>query len=315
MALLDVSGLRVEFPSQSGPLAAVEGLDLSVEAGETVALVGESGSGKSVASMAMLGLLPPGARVTGQVMFDGVDLLALSPRELRRRRGSGIAIVFQEPMTSLNPVLTIGRQVIEVLPAAERSTRAAARARAIELLASVGITAPERRLDEYQHQLSGGMRQRVMIAIALAGRPSLIIADEPTTALDVTVQAQIVALLRTLQGRTGTAILLISHDLALVRQMAARVAVMYAGRKVEEAAVGDLFARPRHPYSAGLIAAIPRLGGGRDARLAEIPGAAPPLAERGPGCAFEPRCPHAVDICRTPPPTRGVACHLRQVPA
>jgi peptide/nickel transport system ATP-binding protein len=315
MALLDISGLRVEFPSPHGPLAAVDGLDLTVAAGETLALVGESGSGKSVASMAVLGLLPPGARVTGRAAFDGTDLLALSPRELRRRRGSGIAIVFQEPMTSLNPVLTIGRQVIEALPAGERRTRAAARARAADLLASVGITAPERRLDEYQHQLSGGMRQRVMIAIALAGRPSLIIADEPTTALDVTVQAQIVELLRALQDRTGTAILLISHDLALVRQMAGRVAVMYAGRKVEEAPVGQLFTRPRHPYSAGLIAAIPRLGGGRGARLAEIPGTAPSLAERGPGCAFAPRCPHAADICASSPPAGDVACHLHPVPA
>jgi len=310
MALLDVTGLRVEFPSPRGPLAAVEAFDLSMEPGETLALVGESGSGKSIASMAMLGLLPPGARATGRVMFEGADLLALPPRELRRRRGSGIAMIFQEPMTSLNPVLTIGRQVIEALPPAERPTRAVARMRAAELLGSVGITAPERRLDEYQHQLSGGMRQRVMIAIALAGRPRLIIADEPTTALDVTVQAQIVALLRALQERTGTAILLISHDLALVRQMAGRVAVMYAGRKVEEAPVAELFARPRHPYSAGLIAAIPRLGGGRQARLAEIPGTAPSLAERGPGCAFEPRCPHAAPICLTPPPSRGVACHL-----
>ncbi|MCW3836225.1 ABC transporter ATP-binding protein [Sphingomonas canadensis] len=311
MALLDVRGLRVEFASRSGPLAAVEGLDLAVAPGETLALVGESGSGKSVASMAVMGLLPATARVSGQALFEGEDLIAMPPAELRRRRGSGIAMVFQEPMTSLNPVLTIGRQLIEALPRVERASRAAARGRAAELLASVGITAPESRLDEFPHQLSGGMRQRVMIAIALAGRPRLIIADEPTTALDVTVQAQIVALLQSLQRDTGIAILLISHDLALVRQMAGRVAVMYAGRKVEEAAAAALFDRPGHPYSAGLIAAIPRLGGGREARLAEIPGAAPSLAERGPGCNFAPRCPMAAEVCATPPPATGIACHFR----
>jgi len=312
MALLDVTGLRVEFPSAQGFLAAVEDLDLSIGTGETLALVGESGSGKSVASMAMLGLLPQGTRVTGRVVFAGTNLLDLSPRELRRRRGRDIAMVFQEPMTSLNPVMTIGRQVMEALPKVERSTRAAARRRAAELLESVGITAPEQRLDEFPHQISGGMRQRVMIAIALAGRPQLIIADEPTTALDVTVQAQIVALLRALQEQTGTAFLVISHDLALVRQMASRVAVMYAGRKVEEAPAGRLFAHPRHPYSAGLIAAIPKLGAGKGAALVEIPGTAPSLAERAPGCAFAPRCPHVADICRTPPPSHGVACHLRE---
>jgi peptide/nickel transport system ATP-binding protein len=291
----------------------VENLDLSIEAGETLALVGESGSGKSVASMAMLGLLPRGVRITGRVAFEGEDLLGLTPRALRQVRGRGIAMIFQEPMTSLNPVLSIGRQLIEALPREERTSRSAARTRAVELLASVGITAPERRLIEFPHQISGGMRQRVMIAIALAGRPRLIIADEPTTALDVTVQAQIAGLLRTLQERTGTALLVISHDLALVRQMASRVAVMYAGRKVEEAPTDQLFARPAHPYSAGLIAAIPRLGRGRDTRLIEIPGTAPSLAERHPGCAFASRCPHVADICWTPPPSQGNACHLAGV--
>ena len=312
MPLLEVSGLRVAFPSSTGPLVALEGLDLTVEAGETVALVGESGSGKSVASLAIMGLLPAGTMVTGQVRLKGADVLTQPARERRARRGGGIAMVFQEPMTSLNPVLPIGRQIIEALPDDERRSRAAASARAVELLASVGLTAPERRLSEYPHQISGGMRQRVMIAIALASRPALIIADEPTTALDVTVQAQIVALLRQIQDESGTALLLVSHDLALVRQMARRVAVMYAGRIVEQASVEALFARPRHPYAAGLVGAIPRLGGGRAERLVEIPGLAPGLAERGPGCAFAPRCPQAAAICASPPPAHGIACHFAE---
>ncbi|MBN8829935.1 MAG: ABC transporter ATP-binding protein [Sphingomonadales bacterium] len=306
MPLLDIQDLHVAF----GGLPAIEGLSFALEAGETLALVGESGSGKSVASLAMLGLLPASARVTGAVRLDGIDLLTLPPRERQLRRGRDIAMVFQEPMTSLNPVLSIGRQLIEGLPAADRETRQAARARATDLLAAVGITAPARRLDEYPHQLSGGMRQRVAIAMALAGRPRMIIADEPTTALDVTVQAQIVALLRDLQEATGVALLLISHDLALVRQMARRVVVLYAGRKLEEAPADRLFAHPRHPYSAGLIAAIPRFGAGRGARLAEIPGTAPGLNERGPGCVFAPRCPQAAAICASPPPATGVACHF-----
>ncbi|ODU70595.1 MAG: hypothetical protein ABT11_07400 [Novosphingobium sp. SCN 66-18] len=312
MPLLEVSGLRVAFPSPTRPLVALEGLDLTVEAGETVALVGESGSGKSVASLAIMGLLPAGTMVTGQVRLNGADVLAQPARERRARRGGGIAMVFQEPMTSLNPVLPIGRQIIEALPDDERRSRTAASARAVELLASVGLTAPERRLSEYPHQISGGMRQRVMIAIALASRPALIIADEPTTALDVTVQAQIVALLRQIQDESGTALLLVSHDLALVWQMARRVAVMYAGRIVEQASVEALFARPRHPYSAGLVGAIPRLGGGRAERLVEIPGLAPGLAERGPGCAFAPRCRQAAAICASPPPAHGIACHFAE---
>lgn len=312
MPLLEVSGLRVAFPSPTRPLVALEGLDLTVEAGETVALVGESGSGKSVASLAIMGLLPAGTMVTGQVRLNGADVLAQPARERRARRGGGIAMVFQEPMTSLNPVLPIGRQIIEALPDDERRSRTAASARAVELLASVGLTAPERRLSEYPHQISGGMRQRVMIAIALASRPALIIADEPTTALDVTVQAQIVALLRLIQDESGTALLLVSHDLALVWQMARRVAVMYAGRIVEQASVEALFARPRHPYSAGLVGAIPRLGGGRAERLVEIPGLAPGLAERGPGCAFAPRCRQAAAICASPPPAHGIACHFAE---
>ncbi|MBF5092842.1 MULTISPECIES: ABC transporter ATP-binding protein [unclassified Novosphingobium] len=312
MPLLEVSGLRVAFPSPTGPLVALEGLDLTVEAGETVALVGESGSGKSVASLAIMGLLPAGTMVTGRVRLKGADVLTLPARERRARRSGGIAMVFQEPMTSLNPVLPIGRQIIEALPDDERRSRTVASARAVDLLASVGLTAPERRLSEYPHQISGGMRQRVMIAIALASRPALIIADEPTTALDVTVQAQIVALLRQIQDESGTALLLVSHDLALVRQMARRVAVMYAGRIVEQASVEALFARPRHPYSAGLVGAIPRLGGGRAERLVEIPGLAPGLAERGPGCAFAPRCPQAAAICASPPPAHGIACHFAE---
>lgn len=312
MPLLEVSGLRVAFPSPTGPLVALEGLDLTVEAGETVALVGESGSGKSVASLAIMGLLPAGTMVTGRVRLKGADVLTLPARERRARRSGGIAMVFQEPMTSLNPVLPIGRQIIEALPDDERRSRTVASARAVDLLASVGLTAPERRLSEYPHQISGGMRQRVMIAIALASRPALIIADEPTTALDVTVQAQIVALLRQIQDESGTALLLVSHDLALVRQMARRVAVMYAGRIVEQASVEALFARPRHPYSAGLVGAIPRLGGGRAERLVEIPGLAPGLAERGPGCAFAPRCRQAAAICASPPPAHGIACHFAE---
>lgn len=310
MALLEVRGLRVEFPTSAGLAPAVEGFDLTIEEGEVVALVGESGSGKSVASMAMMRLLPKTARISGSLMFCGEDLLALDEAAMRHRRGHGLSMVFQEPMTSLNPVLTIGRQLVEALPREERASRKQARARVVELLGQVGMTAPEQRFSQFPHELSGGMRQRVMIAMALAGRPQLIVADEPTTALDVTVQAQIVGLLRSIQQETGTSILLISHDLALVRQMASRVAVMYAGRKVEEAPVEQIVSTPRHPYSAGLIAAIPHLGHGNSDRLVEIPGTAPSLTERGPGCAFALRCPQAAAICQTPPPTESIACHF-----
>ncbi len=321
MALLDVGNLDVRFATPRGVLRAVDDLSFSVDAGETLAIVGESGCGKSVTSMSVLRLIqePPG-RVRGSVRLDGRELLSLSEREMRALRGKDIGMIFQEPMTSLNPVLTVGRQIGETLRVHEGLSARAATARAIDMLALVGIPEPARRVREYPHQLSGGMRQRVMIAIALACTPRLLIADEPTTALDVTIQAQILDLMRDLKTRVGAAIMLITHDLGVVAEMAQRVVVMYAGRKVEEATVEDLFARPLHPYTRGLLGAVPRLGsslsGEPRAPLAEIPGQVPSLTSALPGCHFAGRCVLATDICRreAPPllaPLRAhlVACH------
>ncbi|MDP9436631.1 MAG: ABC transporter ATP-binding protein [Actinomycetota bacterium] len=306
--MLDVRDLQVSFPGRRGTARVVTGLDLAVAPGETVALVGESGSGKSVSMLATIGLLPEAARVSGQVLLDGVDLLSVDDEVRRQARGRQVGMVFQDPMTSLNPVLTIGRQVGEGLELHLGMRGRAVRDRSAELLAAVGIPDPRRRLDDYPHQFSGGMRQRVMIAIALACAPRLLIADEPTTALDVTTQAQILDLVRRLQDETGTAVVWVTHDLGVVAGLADRVVVMYAGQVVEQAPVDDLYAAPRHPYTAGLLGALPVLGEER-AELATIPGLPPDPADRPPGCQFWPRCRSRLDPrCATePPPLREVA--------
>jgi len=305
--LLEVDGLKTHFFTRDGVVRAVDGVSFSIRPGETLALVGESGCGKSVTSLSIMRLIasPPGRVVGGSIRFDGRDLLGLSEPAMRKVRGNEISMIFQEPMTSLNPVLTIGHQISESLVLHRGMTRADAMARAIELLRLVKIPEPARRAAEYPHQMSGGMRQRVMIAMALACDPKLLIADEPTTALDVTIQAQILDLMRELQAKTGTAILLITHDLGVVAEMAQRVVVMYAGRKVEEAPVGELFAHPRHPYTRGLMNSMPRLGASHGARqrLQEIPGMVPSLREPLAGCAFAARCNYAVEACRTGVPT------------
>jgi len=321
--LLEVEDLKTYFFTRDGVVRAVDGVSFSVERGETLAIVGESGCGKSVTSLSILRLVasPPGRTVGGRLLFEGRDLLALSEPEMRKIRGDALSMIFQEPMTSLNPVLTIGRQIAEVLTLHRGLGRDEALRRAIELLRLVHIPEPERRVAEYPHQLSGGMRQRVMIAMALACEPRLLIADEPTTALDVTIQAQILELMRELKARTSAAIVLITHDLGVVAEMAQRVMVMYAGRKVEEAPVEALFARPRHPYTRGLLDSIPKLGATRDGapgdgkRLSEISGTVPSLLEPIVGCAFAPRCAYATARCRSdrPPleekaPGHRVAC-------
>jgi peptide/nickel transport system ATP-binding protein len=303
MALLEVERLQTHFGTPDGVVRAVEGVSFRINAGETLGIVGESGCGKSVTAMSILRLIqePPG-KIAGSIRFDGRDLLALSEPEMQTIRGNAISMIFQEPMTSLNPVLTVGHQIGETLRLHQGMNARQAEQRAIEMLILVGIPAPERRVREYPHQLSGGMRQRVMIAMALACNPKLLIADEPTTALDVTIQAQILDLMRDLKQRLGSAIMLITHDLGVVAEMAERVVVMYAGRKVEEATVNEIFARPLHPYTRGLLGAVPKLGsslhaGGRS-RLAEIPGLVPSLRQPIIGCAFAGRCPMATDLCR-----------------
>ncbi len=298
MALLEVDELSVRFDSDEGSVHAVDRVSFSLEAGEVLAMVGESGCGKSVTAMSMLRLLPHSARLSGAARFEGRDLLTADEPSLRRVRGREISFVFQEPMTSLNPVFTVGRQVGEVLRHHLGLGRAEARDRTLELLELVGIPAPERRIDEYPHQLSGGMRQRVMIAMAVACNPKVLIADEPTTALDVTIQAGILDLMRDIRQRLGTAIILITHDLGVVADVADRVMVMYAGRKVEEAPARELFANPQHPYTTGLLAALPRSGRRSiDEPLQEIPGVVPSLAQLPDACAFAPRCPRADDEC------------------
>ncbi|NCS73749.1 MAG: ABC transporter ATP-binding protein [Deltaproteobacteria bacterium] len=299
--LLEIDDLTVAFATRHATFSAVRGLSLGVERGEVVGLVGESGCGKSVTALACLRLLPRGvARITGgAIRFDSTDLLALSEGEMRRVRGNRIAMIFQEPMTALNPVFTIGAQVMEPLKIHLGLGRVAARARAAELLAQVGIAEPELRLRDYPHHLSGGQRQRVMIAMALACDPELLIADEPTTALDVTIQAQILALLARLQRQRGLAVLLITHDLGVVAQTADRVAVMYGGELVEHAATEPLFADPRHPYTRGLLASIPRPG---LARLTPIPGQVPALDRLPPGCCFHDRCAWAEPRCQSAAP-------------
>ena len=302
MALLEVEKLQTHFRTEHGVSRAVNGVSFNLDAGETLAIVGESGCGKSVTAMSILRLIasPPG-KSAGSIRFQGRDLLTLPEADMRKIRGNDISMIFQEPMTSLNPVLTIGRQITETLALHQKLDKAAATARAVEMLRLANIPEPERRVTQYPHELSGGMRQRVMIAMALACDPKLLIADEPTTALDVTVQAQILDLMRQLKQKTGTAIILITHDLGVVAEMAERVIVMYAGKVVEQASVKELFAHPRHPYTRALLGSMPRLKerNGEHKRLAEIPGVVPALTRRIEGCIFAPRCAEAVAQCRT----------------
>ena len=303
-ALLDVRDLRTEFRTGAGIVRAVDGVSYAVDAGETVAIVGESGSGKSVGAMSILRLIPdPPGRITGgQVLFAGRDLLGLSAEEMRAVRGNEIGMVFQEPMTSLNPVLTIGRQITETLEQHRGADRATAERRAIELLGLVGISDPERRLKQYPHQLSGGMRQRVMIAVALTCEPRLIIADEPTTALDVTIQAQILELMAGLTRRLNVALIIITHNLGVVARYAQRVNVMYAGRLVESGPAAEVYHDPRHPYTMALLRSVPRLDRPRQARLDPVEGQPPDLSRLAGGCAFRPRCRFAVEACATARP-------------
>jgi oligopeptide/dipeptide ABC transporter ATP-binding protein len=311
-SLLRVEDLRTEFRTEDGVLVAVDGVSLELTAGETLVLVGESGSGKSMTALSVLRLVPEAGRITGgHVWFEGRDLLAVGAAEMRRVRGSRIAMVFQEPMTSLNPVFTCGDQVAESLEVHEALGRAAARERAIELLGQVGIPEPAERARQYPHELSGGMRQRVMIAMALACRPALLIADEPTTALDVTIQAQILELLQRLQAEMGMALLLITHDLGVVAGVADRVCVLYAGQVVESCAAAEVFRAGRHPYTAGLLASLPRVGERTD-RLRVIPGQVPDASAFPPGCRFHPRCPVAEARCAvSAPPLLEVAAGHR----
>ena len=316
--LLEVDDLKTYFFTRDGVVRAVDGVSFTVAAGETLAIVGESGCGKSVTSLSILRLIasPPGRTVGGRVVFEGRDLLQLSEPEMRKLRGDAVSMIFQEPMTSLNPVLTIGHQIAESLTLHRGLSRDDAMKRAVDMLRLVRIPESERRVTQYPHQLSGGMRQRVMIAMALACEPRLLIADEPTTALDVTIQAQILDLMRELKQRTGAAIVLITHDLGVVAEMAQRVVVMYAGRKVEEAAVDGLFATPCHPYTRGLLDSIPKLGAasalGTTSRLSEIAGTVPSLAAPIIGCAFAPRCDYATPRCRSeyPPLEEKVPGHF-----
>ena len=321
MALLEVENLQTHFRTPDGVNRAVDGVSCSVNEGETLAIVGESGCGKSVTAMSILRLIPePPGKIAGSIRFMDQDLLTLSEKQMQSIRGNAISMIFQEPMTSLNPVLTIGRQLRETLLLHQAISSQQANARATEMLDLVGISEAPRRLNEYPHQLSGGMRQRVMIAMALACNPRLLIADEPTTALDVTIQAQILDLMADLKNKIGAAIVLITHDLGVVAEVAERVMVMYAGRKVEEAPVGELFAHPLHPYTQGLLGAVPKLGAsleGHTSRLKEIPGLVPSLKQKIKGCVFASRCPLAKEPCLEIAPAmqdKGhghlVACHF-----
>ncbi len=297
-SILSVEGLEVTFATEDGPLKAVDGISFYLERGRTLGLVGESGCGKTVTALSILGLVPPPGRIAGGAIgFDGRDLLDLDEKALDAVRGDRISMIFQEPMTSLNPVLAVGEQIAETLRIHRRQGRAEAAASAVALLARAGIPDPAARAESYPHHLSGGMRQRAMIAMALACRPDVVIADEPTTALDVTIQAQILDLMLELQRGMGMAVLFISHNLAVVSEVADEIAVMYAGRIVERAPAGDLFAAPLHPYTIGLIETLPRAGRRRK-RLPAIPGTVPDLRNLPPGCAFSTRCAHADDACR-----------------
>ncbi len=319
-ALLDVRDLDVRFRTNGGSVQAVSGVSFAVHDRETIGLVGESGCGKSTLAFALMGLLPANGRITaGQMQFEGQDLARLRPRDWRSLRGNRLSMIFQNPMTSLDPAYTVGAQIVDVLHQHRGLSGAAAREEAIDLLRRVGISAPAARLGAHPDQLSGGMRQRVVIAIALACNPALLIADEPTTALDVTIQAQILDLLRGLRAERGAAILLITHDLGVVAQLCDRVAVMYAGRLVEDAPVAAVFAAPRHPYTMALLRSIPVRGRARGT-LDTIEGAVPNLSAPPPGCPFAPRCPHRMPVCTqvmpplrsvgTPAAMQRVACHL-----
>jgi oligopeptide transport system ATP-binding protein len=315
--LLEVKGLRTQFFTQDGVVNAVNGISYTLNEGETLGIVGESGCGKSVGVMSLIRLIPmpPGRVVDGEVWFEGRDLLKLDDDEIRQVRGNRIAMIFQDPMTSLNPVLTIGRQISEALELHMGMDKQQARARSAELLELVGIPGAESRLDDYPHQFSGGMRQRVMIAMGLSCDPQLLIADEPTTALDVTIQAQIVELVKKLRDEIGMAIIWITHDLGVVAGLADRMIVMYAGFIVEEAVVKDLYANPRHPYTLGLLGSLPRLDEERPTRLRSIEGLPPDLIDLPPGCPFYPRCTYRIERCQreNPPleaigPQHKVAC-------
>jgi peptide/nickel transport system ATP-binding protein len=318
--LLRVEDLRVEFPTEDGVVHAVDGITYEVARGKTLGIVGESGSGKTVSSLTTLGLTRiQGARVSGRILFEGRDLVTLSEGELRAIRGNEIAMIFQDPLSSLHPFFKVGNQLIEAVRAHQSVSKSAARSRAVELLGLVGIPDPARRVDEYPHEFSGGMRQRAMIAMALANEPKLLIADEPTTALDVTVQAQILALMEQLQRELGMAILIITHDLGVVAELADDIAVMYAGRIVETSSAERLFSAPQHPYTWGLLRSIPRLEGSREEDLVPIPGTPPSLINPPSGCHFHPRCPFALpDHARIDPalepvpeePSHFVACLL-----
>ena len=316
--LLHIEDLSVEFATRGGAVHAVDGMNLTIEPGQTLGLVGESGSGKSVTARAIMRLVPtpPGRYTGGRILFEGTDLLSLSEQEMQAMRGGRIAMIFQDPMTFLNPVYTAGEQVAEAIRIHQHASRAEAKAQAIELFRTVGIPNAEARYSAYPHELSGGLRQRVMISMALSSRPRLLIADEPTTALDVTIQAQILDLLRNLQQEFGMSILLITHDLGVVAEMCDTVAVMYAGRIVEKARVEPLFDDPGHPYTSGLLEAIPNAGNG-DTPFRPIPGAPPDLAHLPYGCRFAPRCRYRREICiTTPPPNIEIApghsalCHF-----
>jgi peptide/nickel transport system ATP-binding protein len=300
-ALLEVRDLRTSFAVEGGELAAVDGVSLTLEAGRTLCIVGESGCGKSVAALSIMGLIAEPGRVTGEIVFDGVDLTTLQPAAMRELRGDRLSMIFQEPMTSLNPAFTVGEQIAEVLLRHRPLSRDAAKAQTIALLRQVHVPSPDLRFDDYPHRLSGGMRQRVMIAMALACGPRLLIADEPTTALDVTIQAQILDLMRALREETGTAIILITHDLGVVAELADEVAVMYAGRIVERASAATLFAEPQHPYTVGLLGSIPRLDLEQQ-QLPAIEGLVPNPLEPIAGCRFHPRCPFAIERCRAEAP-------------
>jgi peptide/nickel transport system ATP-binding protein len=304
MRLLEVSDLRVHFALEGAAteLRAVDGVSLSLDAGRTLGLVGESGCGKSVTALAIMGLVPqpPGRIAGGEILFEGEDLLRQRPERLRELRGERMAMIFQEPMSSLNPAFTIGEQIAEMILEHKKIKRKEAKALAVEMLRKVRMPSPEQRYDDYPHRLSGGMRQRAMIAMALACRPKLLICDEPTTALDVTIQAQILELLRALREETGTAIILITHDLGVVAELADEVAVMYAGRIVEHAPAARVFAEPQHPYTIGLLGSVPRLGE-RRARLAAIQGQVPGASVRLQGCRFRARCPFSIERCHEDP--------------
>ncbi|MGH8733676.1 MAG: ABC transporter ATP-binding protein [Burkholderiales bacterium] len=309
--LLEIRGLKTHFATDEGWVHAVDGVDLAIGRGETLGVVGESGCGKTVTALTVMKLvpMPPGRIVAGQVLWQGKDLVPLGEAEMRKLRAKEIAIVFQEPMTSLNPVYSVGEQIAEVIRLHERLGRRAALEKTVEMLRLVRIPNPESRFRDYPHQFSGGMRQRVMIAMALSCNPKLLIADEPTTALDVTIQAQILDLIAELKARLGMAVMLITHAMGVIAETAQRVVVMYAGKVVEEAPVRELFARPRHPYTQGLIRSIPRIdtAATHKTRLEAIRGVVPSLLEPAPGCRFAPRCQFARDACRETPPLREVA--------